>query len=43
MVVTALIVIWGAGVLFRMGALNQANQDTVKSWFQFGGKKKAAS
>lgn len=43
MVVTAMIVIWGAGVLFRMGALNQANQDTVKSWFQFGGKKKAAS
>ena len=43
MVGTALIVIWGAGVLFRMGALNQANQDTVKSWFQFGGKKKAAS
>lgn len=42
MVVTAMIVIWGAGVLFRMGALNQANQDTVKSWFQFGGKKKAA-
>ncbi|MBI74588.1 MAG: hypothetical protein CMH94_03190 [Oceanicaulis sp.] len=43
MIVTALVVIWGAGVLFRMGALNQANQDTVKGWFQFGGKKKAAS
>ncbi|MEA1943348.1 MAG: ABC transporter permease [Pseudomonadota bacterium] len=42
MVATAVVVIWGAGVLFRMGALNQANQDTVKSWFQFGGKKKAA-
>lgn len=42
MIVTALVVIWGAGVLFRMGALNQANQDTVKGWFQFGGKKKAA-
>ncbi len=43
MVFTAMVVIWGAGVLFRMGALNQANQDTVKNWFQFGGKKKAAS
>ena len=42
MVGTAVAVIWGAGVLFRMGALNQANQDTVKGWFQFGGKKKAS-
>ncbi|MEP4166207.1 ABC transporter permease, partial [Maricaulis sp.] len=33
MVFTAMVVIWGAGVLFRMGALNQANQDTVKNWF----------
>ena len=41
MIATAAVVIWGAGVLFRMGALNQANQDTVKGWFQFGGKKKA--
>jgi ABC-2 type transport system permease protein len=42
MIATAAVVIWGAGVLFRMGALNQANQDTVKGWFQFGGKKKAS-
>jgi len=42
MIATAVAVIWGAGVLFRMGALNQANQDTVKSWFKLGGKKKAA-
>ena len=41
MIVTAAGVIWGAGVMFRMGALNQANQDTVKGWFQLGGKRKA--
>ncbi|WP_417481895.1 ABC transporter permease [Maricaulis sp.] len=41
MVVTAAAVIWGAGVMFRMGALNQANQDTVKGWFRIGGKGKA--
>ena len=40
MVLTAIIVIWGAGVMFRMGALNQANQDTVKGWFRIGGKRK---
>tara|TARA_R110000868_G_scaffold256547_1_gene513300 strand:+ start:3075 stop:4466 length:1392 start_codon:yes stop_codon:yes gene_type:complete len=40
MVVTAIVVIWGAGVMFRMGALNQANQDTVKGWFRIGGKRK---
>lgn len=38
MLATAIIVIWGAGVMFRMGALNQANQDTVKGWFTFGKK-----
>jgi len=41
MIATAAAVIWGAGVLFRMGALNQANQDTVRGWFKLGGKKKA--
>ena len=41
MIATAAAVIWGAGVLFRMGALNQANQDTVRGWFRLGGKKKA--
>lgn len=39
MILTALGVIWGSGVLFRMGALNQANQDTVKRWFSFGAAK----
>ena len=43
MVATAAFVIWGSGVLFRMGALNQANQDTVKGWFKIGGKKKPAA
>ena len=41
MIATAVVMIWGSGVMFRMGALNQANQDTVKGWFRFG-KKKAA-
>ncbi len=40
MVITAVVVIWGAGVMFRMGALNQANQDTVKGWFRIGGRRK---
>ncbi len=39
MIFTAIVVIWGAGRLFRMGALNQANQETVKNWFRFGRKK----
>jgi len=38
MIGTAILVIWGAGTLFRMGALNQANQETVKNWFRFGKK-----
>jgi len=42
MIGTAVFVIWGSGVLFRMGALNQANQDTVKGWFSFGSKKTPA-
>ncbi|WP_323761864.1 ABC transporter permease [Maricaulis sp.] len=42
MIGTAIFVIWGSGVLFRMGALNQANQDTVKGWFSLGGKKTPA-
>lgn len=41
MLVTAAVVIGGSGALFRMGALNQANQDTVKNWFQFGKKRNA--
>lgn len=43
MIAFAVIVIWGSGVLFRMGALNQANQDTVKGWFKIGGKKRPAA
>ena len=42
MIAFAAFVIWVSGVLFRMGALNQANQDTVKGWFSLGGKKKPA-
>ncbi|WP_291841678.1 ABC transporter permease [Maricaulis sp.] len=42
MIAFAVFVIWGSGVLFRMGALNQANQDTVKGWFKIGGQKKPA-
>ncbi|MBO6731078.1 MAG: hypothetical protein JJ910_15330 [Maricaulis sp.] len=38
MLVTAVVVIWGSGVLFRMGSLNQANQETIKGWFSFGKK-----
>jgi len=43
MIAFAVFVIWGSGVLFRMGSLNQANQDTVKGWFGMGGKKKPAA
>jgi ABC-2 type transport system permease protein len=42
MLLTAVVVLWGAGRMFRMGALNQANQDTVKAWFTFGKKRKSA-
>lgn len=38
MIAFAGFMIWGSGVMFRMGALNQANQDTVKNWFRFGRK-----
>jgi len=40
MVVTALLVLFGSGSVFRLGALNHANQDTVKAWFKIGGNKK---
>ncbi|MFY0636452.1 ABC transporter permease [Maricaulis maris] len=43
MIAFAAFVIWGSGILFRMGALNQANQDTVKGWFGMGGEKKPAA
>jgi ABC-2 type transport system permease protein len=42
MVGTSLLVLWGSGAVFRMGALNHANQDTVKAWFSFGRKTKQA-
>ena len=38
MVGTAIAVIWGAGAVFRLGSLNQANQETIKGWFSFGKK-----
>lgn len=38
MLVTAIGVIWGAGAVFRLGSLNQANQETIKGWFSFGKK-----
>ncbi|MEC9250340.1 MAG: ABC transporter permease [Pseudomonadota bacterium] len=38
MMVTAIGVIWGAGAVFRLGSLNQANQETIKGWFSFGKK-----
>jgi ABC-2 type transport system permease protein len=41
MLATAIAVIWAAGVVFRMGALNQANQDTIKGWFAIFGRKKS--
>jgi ABC-2 type transport system permease protein len=41
MLAMAAAMIWGSGVLFRMGALNQANPDTVKGWFRLGRKKTA--
>lgn len=38
MLVTAIGVTWGAGAVFRLGSLNQANQETIKGWFSFGKK-----
>ena len=41
MVVTTLIVLWGAAAVFRQGALRQANADSVRKLLKMGGKKKA--
>ena len=35
MIVTAGLVIWGAGAVFRMGAMGRANADSVKRWMRF--------
>ncbi|MCH8491372.1 MAG: ABC transporter permease, partial [Oceanicaulis sp.] len=36
MVLTTALVLWGAGLVFRQGALGQANADSFKRWFRFG-------
>jgi len=42
MLITTALVLWGAGLVFRQGALGQANADSFKRWFRFGrGRKKA--
>ncbi len=42
MVLTTALVLWGAGMVFRQGALGQANADSFKRWFRFGRKPKTA-
>lgn len=39
MIVTMLLVLWGAAAIFRQGALRQADADTVRRWFRLGRKK----
>jgi ABC-2 type transport system permease protein len=39
MVVTMMVVLWGAAAVFRQGALRQADADTVRRWFRLGKKK----
>jgi ABC-2 type transport system permease protein len=36
---TMVVIVWAAGAVFRMGALNHANSDTVRGWLRFGRKK----
>lgn len=42
MLATTALVLWGAGLVFRQGALGQANADSFKRWFRFGRGRKAA-
>jgi len=42
MILTMLLVLWGAAAIFRQGALRQADADTVRRWFRLGRKKTAA-
>ncbi|XBQ16731.1 MAG: ABC transporter permease [Oceanicaulis sp.] len=42
MIVTTLLVLWGAAAVFRQGALRQADADSVRKFFRLGGKKKPA-
>jgi ABC-2 type transport system permease protein len=42
MVLTTALVLWGAGIVFRQGALGQANADSFKRWFRLGRGKKSA-
>lgn len=41
MVVTTVVVLWGAAAVFRQGALGHANADSVRKLLKMGGKKKA--
>ncbi|MCC5995143.1 MAG: ABC transporter permease [Oceanicaulis sp.] len=38
MIITTVLVLWGAAIVFRQGALRQADADTFKRWFRFGRK-----
>ncbi|MBI1264581.1 MAG: ABC transporter permease [Alphaproteobacteria bacterium] len=42
MLATTALVLWGAGLVFRQGALGQANADSFKRWFRFGRGRKTA-
>ena len=42
MILTMLVVIWGAAAVFRQGALRQADADSVRKLFRFGRKPAAA-
>jgi len=39
MMATTVLVMWGASVIFRQGALRQADADSVRKWFRLGRKK----
>jgi ABC-2 type transport system permease protein len=41
MLVTSIVVIWAAAGVFRQGALNQADADSVKRFFRIGGRKRS--
>jgi len=41
MLLTTALVLWGAGIVFRQGALGQANADSFKRWFRLGRGRKS--
>mgnify|MGYP006294089073 CR=1 FL=1 len=41
MIVTMLIVVWGAAAVFRQGALRQADADSVRRFFRLKKKETA--